>query len=105
MPVEPVWSFYPKYAVEFIRKTAQEIRLLAGLALTVRRIKKDPNRLSYMDEALTPVSEDEEEKLALFVHSEAARHAVEHARKISGLTRAKSRGEAPVQVGSASDTA
>jgi hypothetical protein len=41
-----------------------------------------------MDQALTPVTEDETEKLELFTHSDTARQAVAHAHKIDQLTHA-----------------
>jgi hypothetical protein len=43
-----------------------------------------------MDEALAPVTDDEEETLELFTHNEGARHAVEHARKVAALTHGAS---------------
>jgi hypothetical protein len=90
MPIEPIWSFYPKLAAEFAVKSARAVRLALWLSMTMRRIKKDPNRLAYTDLALTPVTEDEEDRLALFTHTDIARNAVEHARKVSYLTGAKS---------------
>ena len=94
MPIEPVWSFYPKYLVEFVVKAARAIRLAVLLSQTMRRIKRDRNRLAYTDQALTPVTDEEEDRLALFTHSDAARNAVEHARKVSYLTGAKGGREA-----------
>jgi hypothetical protein len=91
MPIEPVWSFYPKYAAEFLTKTARQFRMVAWLCWTKWRIETDPKRLAYTDQALTPVRDDEEDTLALFNHSEAARKAVEHARKVALLTGANSR--------------
>jgi hypothetical protein len=89
MPIEPAWSFYPKLAAEFAVKSARAVRLALWLSMTMRRIKKDPNRLAYTDLALTPVTDDEEDRLALFTHTDIARNAVEHARKVSYLTGAK----------------
>jgi hypothetical protein len=66
------------------------------LGMTARRIRKDPNRLTYTDRALTPVGEDDEETFDLYTHNETARHAVEHARKVAELTGAKSRAGAGV---------
>ena len=92
MPIEPAWAFYPKLAAELASKTARAVRLAAWLGMTMRRIERDPDRFAYTDQALTPVTEGEEETLALFTHSDAARHAVEHARKVAHLTGpAKSR--------------
>ena len=50
-----------------------------------------------MDQALTPVSDDETEKLDLFTHSDTARQAVAHVHKIEQLTGAHSaaRAETP----------
>ena len=55
-----------------------------------RSIRKDPNRASYHDIALTPVEAGDTETLALFTHNESARAAVQHARKIKELTKAAS---------------
>jgi hypothetical protein len=55
-----------------------------------RAIHRDPNRLAYMDPALAPVSDDEEERLEMFTHNLGARHAVEHARKVAALTHGES---------------
>ncbi len=97
MPIEPIWSFYPRFAWEFVSKTTRALRLLLWLHLTKRRILKDPARYSYMDQALTPVSDDETEKLDLFTHSDTARQAVAHVHKIEQLTGAHSaaRAETP----------
>ena len=43
---------------------------------------------------MTPVTDDETERLELFTHSDAARQAVEHAHKIAHLTHAGARAEA-----------
>ena len=90
MPIEPIWSFYPRFAWEFVSKTTRALRLLLWLHLTKRRILKDHARYSYMDQALTPVSDDETEKLDLFTHSDTARQAVAHVHKIEQLTGAHS---------------
>jgi hypothetical protein len=85
-PVEPIWSFYPKFALDFVWKYSRMVRSLIWLQAASRRIRKDPLRLQYVDQALTPVSEDETQSLGLFTHSDDARHAVEHARKVAHLT-------------------
>jgi hypothetical protein len=85
MPIEPIWSFYPKYAWNFLTKYTQAIRLLLRLHRINRRLQKDPNRYTYTDLAMTPVTDDETERLELFTHSDAARQAVAHAHKIEQL--------------------
>jgi hypothetical protein len=86
MPVEPIWSFYPKFAAEFVTKLFRSARLLLWMGIISWRIQRNPNRLFYTDQALTPVSEDETETLELLTHSTAAREAVAHSQKIARLT-------------------
>jgi Radical SAM superfamily len=95
--IEPIWSFYAKYASNFVTKYARAARLLLWLHATNRRVKMDPNRYTYTDLAMTPVTEDETERLELFTHSDAARDAVAHAHKIEQLTgtNRQTRAEAP----------
>ena len=88
MPVETVWSFYPKYAWGAFSKFGRALRLLLWMHFANRRIQKDPNRHSYTDQAMTAVADDETETYALFTHSDAARQAVEHAHKVAHLTGA-----------------
>src|SRR5438132_13451194 len=73
MPIEPIWSFYPKYFWSFTRNSVRELRLFVWILRTMQRIYKDKNRYAYTDQALTPVTDDETEKFELFTHSEAAR--------------------------------
>ena len=88
MPIEPIWSFYPKFASDFMSKYSRALRLLLRLHFTNRRLQKNPNRYAYTDVAMTPVTEGETDKLELFTHSDAARQAVAHAHKIEQLTGA-----------------
>jgi len=94
-PIEPIWSFYPKYAWDSIYKCSVFVRSWLKLDAAVRRIRKDPNRFLYSDQALTEVTEDETELLELFTHSNDARNAVEHERKIARLTNVQSRALEP----------
>jgi hypothetical protein len=88
-PIEPIWSFYPRYVWESITKCCVLVRSWLQLDATVRRIRKDPTRHLYTDQALADVTEDETQSLELFTHSDDARHAVNHARKIARLTGAR----------------
>ena len=65
-PVEPMWKFYPSYAWESISKLARWFGIYAGLRLKYMRVRRDPHRLNYMDTALTPVTEDDQDTLELF---------------------------------------
>src|SRR5262249_34279733 len=88
MPIEPIWSFYPKFAWDFMSKYFRAVRLLLWLHRTNRRPQRDPDPDKYTDPAMKPRAEGETEKLELFTHSDAARQAVAHAHKIDQLTHA-----------------
>jgi len=80
-PIESAFTFYPRYAWEIATKHVR----LAGTVLRMmklrRQLKRDPRARLYMDEALTPVREDELDTLEMFNVSEAARQASEKARR------------------------
>jgi hypothetical protein len=86
-PIEPAWQFYPKYVTDIIRKNISYVKRGLAIHKMKRRILKDPKRNSYMDDALKPVSMQDTEVLALFTHSETARKAVQHTRKVAELTK------------------
>ena len=88
-PIEPVWQFYPKYVTDMIRKSISYVKRGLAIHKMKRRIQKDPKRNSYMDDALKPVSMQDAEVLALFTHSETARKAVQHTRKVAELTKTR----------------
>jgi radical SAM superfamily enzyme YgiQ (UPF0313 family) len=68
-PIVPAWKFYPAYFVESLTKLSRWAKLYFGLRKVYVRIKKDPKRYEYMDQALTPVADDDAETLELF-HNE-----------------------------------
>jgi radical SAM superfamily enzyme YgiQ (UPF0313 family) len=65
LPVEPVWLFYPRYIAEIIVKAARWIALAVRLERLARKVKNDPHRLAYKDQALT-LGTDETESLELY---------------------------------------
>jgi hypothetical protein len=85
-PIEPAWSFYPKYFWGVISKHARIAKQWIWLDLTRRRVTQEQRRNPYMDQALTPVDDDETETLELFTHNASARGEVVHQRKIAVLT-------------------
>ena len=50
----------------------------------VLKIEADPNAKLYMDEALTPVAEEDSEHMELYTQNEAARAAVEREHRVAG---------------------
>jgi len=87
-PIEPVWSFYPKYLWELLSKHVVLARHLWRINRMRRRTEADPDRFAYTDQALAPVTDYEAESFELFTQNQAARNAVEKARKIAQLTAA-----------------
>jgi len=69
--IESPVIFYPKILLETVRKQSRWISLYTRMRLIYRRVKHDPQRLKYMDLALEPVTDHEEDR-ALF-QSEAAK--------------------------------
>ena len=49
----------------------------------VRKIEADPHAKLYMDEALTPVAEEDSEHMELYTQNEAARSAVERELRVA----------------------
>jgi hypothetical protein len=90
MPVEPVWSFYPKYVGEIVSKHVSYLRrwlLVEGMR---KRIVRDPAHRSYTDQALTDVTDDEGETFDMLTQTEAARSEVDRSRKMAEMSsRAK----------------
>jgi len=86
LPIEPFWRFYCRETIVALRKPVKYFKLWRRIDRLTRRVRNDPARASYTDQALAPVEAGETETLALFTHNEGARAAVEHARKIKALT-------------------
>jgi hypothetical protein len=89
LPIEPIWTFYPRYwfetAVKLVRWATLYLRLRV-LYLRIRRAmpKKQPGvlrKLAYSDLAMTPVSEHDAETHELF-GTAAAKAYVERERRL-----------------------
>ena len=81
LPRENPLIFYPRYLAELVAKHAHMGRVVWKYARLRRRIKHDPLARDYMDQAITPVVEDELEKLDMFATNESAKAAVTKARR------------------------
>ncbi len=84
LPLENPLLFYPKYFANMLGKQWQWISLYLRLRLIYLKIKRDPNRLAYMDLALEPVREDETETRELF-QSETAQNFVTQTRRMEKI--------------------
>ncbi|MFL9825222.1 B12-binding domain-containing radical SAM protein [Rhodoplanes sp. SY1] len=86
LPIEPVWSFWPKYLFEIVAKHVLMAKHWITLDLLRRKARREQARHPYTDLALTPVTDEETETLDMFTHSEDARRSVAHVRKVDALT-------------------
>jgi hypothetical protein len=86
LPIEPVWRFYRREVPAALHKYVKYFKLWMTIERLRRRVRNDPARASYQDQALAPVEAGDTETLELFTHNEAARSAVQHARRIKQLT-------------------
>jgi hypothetical protein len=84
MPMEPAWTFYPKYLAESLSKIWQWGKLYTRLRRIYVRIKYDPKRWEYTDAAITPVTDDEIETHEMF-QNQAARNYVDQERRVEKI--------------------
>ena len=82
--IEPIWSFYPKYAYEIASKLVRWTATYIKLRRIYLRIKTDPNRYSYTDTAMTAVADDEAQTHELF-NSDAARAYVAQNKRVKDI--------------------
>ena len=87
-PIESVWKFYPKILWESAQKLSVFLSAAVRLERLKRSIRRDPNRAAYTDQAITPVTADETDRLELFNQNDAARQAVRHERNVRELVKA-----------------
>ncbi|WP_246704456.1 B12-binding domain-containing radical SAM protein [Rhizobium sp. P32RR-XVIII] len=80
--------FWPHFVWETVAKHVKLAGVILRMSAAAFFIKRDPASKSYMDQALTPVDDGEEEKLDLFTKTAGGAAAVTHVRKIHQLTHA-----------------
>ena len=56
-----------------------------------RECERDPRPARYMDAALTPVADDDDEKLDLLTKTAGAKEAIAHLKKVAALTHCETR--------------
>jgi radical SAM superfamily enzyme YgiQ (UPF0313 family) len=87
LPVEPAWLFYPRFLAETVVKAARWASLEIRLQLIMRKVKNDPQRLEYTDQALTPLI-DEAENLELY-KTRSSQAFLDQRRRIAEAQRPK----------------
>ena len=63
LPIESLFIFYPRRIVEVVRSHLGILAMIMKYGRVRRVIKSDPNGMNYMDEALSPVKEEEQLEL------------------------------------------
>jgi hypothetical protein len=89
LPSEFAWIFWPRFAWSTVRKTVTILVALAELTAEAVKAARDPNRQNYMDQALTPVNDDDEATLDLMTKTSGALAAVAHIKRVDELTHAR----------------
>ena len=86
LPRESHWVFWPRFAWETLYKHAILASTIGRLLAWKMVIARHPDARRYMDQALTPVRDDEDSTLDLLTKTTGARAAVAHIKKITELT-------------------
>jgi radical SAM superfamily enzyme YgiQ (UPF0313 family) len=88
LPRESALVFWPRFLGETITKHLKLGGTIARLAVTAFMTSRDKNAKTYMDQALTPVGDHEDETLELFTKTAGGQAAVSHIKKVNELTHA-----------------
>jgi hypothetical protein len=78
--------FWPRFVAESIYKVGAAVGLNLKLLWVARRIERDPDAKNYMDQALTPVRDDDDVTLDLLTKTTGAGAALAHLKKVDKLT-------------------
>ncbi|OCJ03731.1 radical SAM protein [Rhizobium sp. AC44/96] len=88
LPRESALVFWPRFVAQTIAKHLSFGGTIARLAISAFFIARDKKTKSYMDQALTPVGDHEDETLELFTKTAGGLAAVSHIKKVAELTHA-----------------
>jgi radical SAM superfamily enzyme YgiQ (UPF0313 family) len=86
LPRESPWTFWPRFIGATLRKQALLAGTIAKLVFWAWRIALDPKTRGYVDQALMPVSREDDEVLDLLTKTTGARTAIEHLKRVHDLT-------------------
>ena len=81
MPLESVFTFYPRYVWELIYKLGRFAKLYWKYYRIQKRVENDPAKKEYTDLAIRPVQAEDLDELEMFTVDESSRRAVENARR------------------------
>jgi hypothetical protein len=86
LPRESPWTFWPRVIWETLSKQAVTVGITAQLMALLFVVTRGPAALSYMDQALMPVSDDNDEALDLMTQTTGGLAAVAHVKRVAELT-------------------
>jgi radical SAM superfamily enzyme YgiQ (UPF0313 family) len=81
LPIESIWTFYPKYIAEHCRKHFKIARAFCEMFLFERAVRRDPQAPYYMDMALNPSTSEDYNEMEMFQVTEAARNVATKGKK------------------------
>ena len=85
-PQENGLSFYLRHFGGLFLRNAKFVKTAWWVLGVKRRIQSDPNRHLYIDQALTPVQDNEDETFDYLTKTEGAKAAIDHLKKVADLT-------------------
>ena len=86
LPAESALAFYSKYLRDTLAHNVELARTIWWIVGAKRRIDRDPDGFAYVDRALTPVSDEEEETFDFLTKTAGAKEAIAHLKKVAALT-------------------
>ena len=82
----PLW-FWPKFIGGTLVKHLRLAGAITSLSFSAYLIARDKTSKAYMDQALTPIADDDGSRLSLFTQTSGGSAAVKHVKKVAELTK------------------
>jgi hypothetical protein len=89
LPRENAWLFWPRFIWQTLGKHAVLAATIARMVAWTVTISRHPDARRYVDQALMPVDEHEDEGLDLLTKTSGARAAIDHLKKVHDITHGK----------------
>ena len=86
LPKENPLVFWPRFLWQTLRKNGLIAGKIVHLALVAHRLSRQDGAMQYMDQALTPVTDDDDQSLDLMTKTTGGTSAVAHLKNVSRLT-------------------
>jgi hypothetical protein len=95
LPAKSALLFWPEFVWQTVVKHARLTGVIASLVWSALVIANSPASKSYSDEALVPVSDDDDEKLDLLTKTTGAAAAVHHIRHVAEIVHSAGHAHGP----------